>query len=150
MISPTPPYSFQLRYLFAAHREAVFRAWTDAQALKQWFRPAGHRPTAVTIDLRVGGILHMDMETEQGDVYHFSGEFEVVQPPEKLVLSWFCSLHQYANTRLTLEFHDRGESTEVILTHEGFADEATMTDFMNGWPPAIAAFRRFVARSEDH
>ena len=149
MIGPTPPHSFQLRYIFAAPREAVFRAWTDALALKEWFRPAGHRPTAVAIDLYVGGTLHIDMETEEGDTYHFSGEFQVVQPPEKLVLTWFCSLHDYTSTRLTLEFHDRGTSTEVLLMHEGFADKATMTDFVNGWTPAFEAFKRFVARTGD-
>lgn len=151
MTSPDPRHSFQLRYIFAVSREAVFRAWTDAQALEQWFRPAGHRPTAVEIDLRIGGTLHIDMETEEGDTYYFSGEFQVVQPPEKLVLSWFCSLHDVdASTRITLEFHDRGTSTEVVLTHEGFADEDTMTGFVNGWTPALEAFKRFIATTEDH
>lgn len=146
MTSPIPPpNSFSLHYTYRAPRQAVFRAWTDPDALKQWFRPGGHRPIKTQIDLRVGGRFYIEMQTADGRTYDITGEFQVVQPPEKLVLTWLCSLHDYPPTLLTLEFEEDGEGTEVILTHEGFPDEPSMTDFINGWPPALEALDTLLA-----
>ena len=47
-------FSLQLKRRFAAPREKVFRAWTDPEALKQWFGPVGYRVCVKTpLDGRV-------------------------------------------------------------------------------------------------
>jgi uncharacterized protein YndB with AHSA1/START domain len=46
---------------FAASPEAVFRAWTDPQALAAWFGPEGVQTRNVEIDLRPGGRYSLEM-----------------------------------------------------------------------------------------
>ena len=48
--------SLQLRRTFAAPRERVFRAWTDAKQFALWFHPSTDHTTIVSqMDLKVGG-----------------------------------------------------------------------------------------------
>ena len=41
--------------VFDAPRSLVWRCWTEAELLKQWFGPEGFTIPRCTIDLRVGG-----------------------------------------------------------------------------------------------
>ena len=51
-----PENSLQLRRTFAAPRERVFRAWTDAKEFALWFHPTVEYTTVITqLDLNVGG-----------------------------------------------------------------------------------------------
>ena len=46
----------RLERTFAAPRERVFRAWTDAAELSRWFAPTDeHKTKVVALDVRVGG-----------------------------------------------------------------------------------------------
>ncbi len=45
--------------VFEASREEVWRAWTDPEQLKRWFRPHGFTVPECTVDLRPGGVLRM-------------------------------------------------------------------------------------------
>ena len=57
MATPSAAAGVTLRIerTFAAPREKVFQAWTDPQALKQWWGPDGYATPSVEIDLRPGG-----------------------------------------------------------------------------------------------
>ena len=46
--------------VFDAPRLLVFKAWTDAKELAQWWGPKGFTNPVCEIDVRVGSQLHMD------------------------------------------------------------------------------------------
>ena len=50
-------------------REVVFRAWTDASQIVQWFGPEGMSIETHEIDIRVGGVWRFDMVSSEGTRY---------------------------------------------------------------------------------
>ena len=63
MIPPTFDSALFLtvQRIFPAARERVFRAWTEQEALQQWFRPGGTDVTINKLDVRVGGSFCFDL-----------------------------------------------------------------------------------------
>ncbi len=76
---------FEISRVFDASRERVWKTWTEAERLKQWWGPKGFTVKQCKIDLRPGGIMHYCLRTPDG--HDMWGKFvyrEIVQP-EKLV-----------------------------------------------------------------
>lgn len=69
-----------------APREAVFAAWTDADAFCRWFGPDGYTCTVRTMDVRPGGRASFDMISGDGTVYTSRFDYIEVVPGERLVL----------------------------------------------------------------
>ena len=71
--------------MFDAPRAVVFRAWTDAGQLAQWWGPKGFTNPVCEIDVRVGGAIRIHMRSPDGNIYPMKGEFREIVPPERLV-----------------------------------------------------------------
>lgn len=69
-----------------ATREAVFAAWTDADAFCQWFGPAGFTCTVREMDVRPGGRACFNMVSGDGTVYTNRFDYLEVVPVERLVM----------------------------------------------------------------
>ncbi len=127
--------TLQLTRTFAAPREKVFRAWTDPQEVKRWFHPPGYETPSAEIDLRVGGKYRLGMrKLPDGEVFYLSGTYREVRRPERLVYTWQWEAEpELGDTLVTVEFHDRGGSTEIVLTHELFPTEKARQEHEQGW-----------------
>src|SRR5262249_36572968 len=68
-----------------ATREAVFAAWTDADAFCQWFGPEGFSCTVREMDVRAGGRACFDMISADGTVFTNRFDYLEVVPGERLV-----------------------------------------------------------------
>jgi uncharacterized protein YndB with AHSA1/START domain len=77
----------ELTRVFDAPREDVFRAWTDAKVLKEWFGPRNFTNSVCEVDAQVGGALKIVMRGPDGTEYPMRGVFRVVVAPERLVFS---------------------------------------------------------------
>lgn len=124
-----------LRRTFAAPRERVFQAWTEPEALRKWLSPAGCSTPVAEVDLRVGGKYRIGMQFPHEEVFYVSGIYRTVQPPEKLVFTWRWEKPEmdFGETLVTVEFHARGDATEVILTHEHFPTRDVSEQHSQGW-----------------
>ena len=73
---------------FDAPRDIVFRAWTDAKQLAQWWGPAGWTNPVCEVDPRPGGAIHIVMRGPEpwGD-NPLTGVFREVARPERLVFT---------------------------------------------------------------
>src|ERR1700746_558161 len=71
--------------VFDAPRAMVFKAWTDARELAQWWGPKGFTNPVCELDVRVGGAIRIHMRSPDGSVYPMRGEFREIVPPERLV-----------------------------------------------------------------
>jgi uncharacterized protein YndB with AHSA1/START domain len=126
----------QIRRSYNAARAAVFRAWTDPQALKIWFAPSDAMTTPVAeVDLRVGGRYRIEMLSAEGKRHCVRGEYLEVQTPKKLVFTWAWERDELetGDTVVTVEFLERGATTEVVLTHERFASAKARDAHHDGW-----------------
>ena len=135
----------------AAPRELVFKAWTEPEFLAKWW---GVRPDYTTpiaeIDLRVGGKYRLGMlPPDKDQPMVIGGVYREVKPPEKLVYTWVWEpqtpetqirsgsgpegLVAPGETLVTVEFHDVDGQTEVVLTHQFFADQDMRDKHSHGW-----------------
>ncbi len=138
--------TLRLTRTFAAPREKVFRAWTEAEALKRWFAPSDKYVTRIPVlEARPGGRYRIEMETE-GKVHTVVGTYREVKPAEKLVFTWKWETEpQHGDTLVTIEFFDHGEKTEVVLTHEKFPSEAARDEHNKGWTGCLDRLEKYVA-----
>ena len=59
--------SLELRRTFAAPRDRVFRAWTDAKEFALWFHPTTDHITIISeLNLKVGGKYQLEMRHKNG------------------------------------------------------------------------------------
>ncbi len=142
-----PENSLQLRRTFAAPRERVFRAWTDAKEFARWFHPTAEHTTVITqLDVKVGGKYSLEMHHQDGIVHKLSGTYQQIKPPEKLSFTWRWAADPTGQeTLVSLEFHDLGDSTEIVLTHGQFPDAESREKHNHGWNGCFAQLENYLA-----
>jgi uncharacterized protein YndB with AHSA1/START domain len=142
-----PENSLQLKRTFAAPRDRVFRAWTDAREFAQWFRPTADYKTVITrLDLRVGGKYSLEMHHKDGNIHNLSGTYEEVKPPEKLAFTWRWQQDETATESLVIvTFKDLGGSTEVSLTHKNLLTAESREKHNQGWIGCLGQLESYLA-----
>ncbi|MCH8826379.1 MAG: SRPBCC domain-containing protein [Chloroflexi bacterium] len=138
----TPPdigYMLRMSRTFSAPRQRVFDIWTKPEHLSKWWGvQADFTTTVIEVDLRVGGRYRLGMKAPDDTEHIAIGEFREVVPPEKLVYTWsweqgMPGIEEMRETLVTIEFIDKGDSTEMILTHELFPTEGIRDQHSQGW-----------------
>jgi uncharacterized protein YndB with AHSA1/START domain len=128
--------TLEIRRLIPAARQRVFDAWTHAKELDRWSAPSPMTPKA-EVDLRVGGRYRITMRGPDGIERRVGGVYRVIEPPTKLVYTWKWEESAMPDSVVTVEFHDRGKSTEVVLRHEGLVDPDSRARHEHGWKSCL-------------
>jgi uncharacterized protein YndB with AHSA1/START domain/predicted enzyme related to lactoylglutathione lyase len=126
----------ELRRRLKARSEQIFSAWTTPETIERFFCPPDVKATKVTVDLRVGGRYSITMLMSDGERWTVGGVYREIVPPQRIVCTWEWKEDDPAlakETLLTLEFFERGDETELVLTHEAFRDEAQRDRHERGW-----------------
>ena len=76
---------FTISRVFDAPRERVWKAWTDAAQLKQWWGPQGFKVHTCKVDLRPGGMFLYGMTAPDGSDMWGRFVYREIKAPEKLV-----------------------------------------------------------------
>jgi uncharacterized protein YndB with AHSA1/START domain len=108
-------------------RDLVWKAWTDAAMMAQWFGPRGFTSSVPELDVRVGGALRIVMHGPDGNDYPMKGTFREVKPPARLVFS-NIAIDRDGNHLL------EGETT-VILEAQGGKTKLTLKAYAKGMVP---------------
>jgi uncharacterized protein YndB with AHSA1/START domain len=138
----------RLERTFRARPERVFDAWTDPELLRRWWaaQPDWTSPAA-EVDAREGGRYSLSMqEPDGGTVHTVAGEYREVERPKRLVYTWAWQDADADDneTLVTVEFHEEGEATRVVLTHEGFSNEDSRRNHEHGWNGCLDNLERRV------
>lgn len=139
---------------FEAPRPLVWKAWTDPEQTKAWLSMGeGMTIETVTMDLRVGGKFRIQTQRADGEFFTSAGTYLEVNPPERLVYTWdwekdgagteFGEL-EGRETQVTVEFRDRGERTQLVLTHEKFASVESRDSHEDGWNDLLGRMAAFL------
>lgn len=134
MSTPTTATSLQLSRLINASPDDVFRAWTEPEKIGQWSAPEGDAVEA-DVDLRIGGAYRLRMTSPDGGHHTAYGTYREIERPSRLVYTWSWEQadHDVGETLVTVEFSDKGGSTEVVLTHERFPNGEAKEAHEQGW-----------------
>jgi uncharacterized protein YndB with AHSA1/START domain len=118
-----------------APRGVVYRALTDPNELAKWWGPKGFTAPSVEFNPRVGGSYRIAMQPPDGELFHLSGEFREVDPPDRLAYTfrWDPPTPDDRETLVTLALEDRGDQTEVLFTQGEFATEERRALHEGGW-----------------
>jgi uncharacterized protein YndB with AHSA1/START domain len=111
----------QITRVFKAPRAVVFGWWSEAEKLQQWSGCKETTSCEVEMDFRVGGSLTQKMQISGAGAFTITGRYDEIIAPEKI--SYRVDLG-FASTRVAIEFFEQGDRTKVVLTQEGFPDEA--------------------------
>ena len=139
--------------VFNAPRALVFKAWTDASELAQWWGPKGFTNPVCELDVRVGGAIRIHMRSPDGSVYPMKGEFCEIVPPERLV---FTNIAVDAADKpiieglTTVTFIERGGKTTMTLQTRGRAVVDYAVGYLQGmemgWSGSIDKLEILLAR----
>ena len=105
--------------VFDATRDAVFTAWTDADAFCEWFGPEGFTCTVREMDVQPGGRARFDMVSADGTVFTNRFDYLEVVPVERLVLDHGSDTDDDpARFRVTLTFDEQADGKTVLTLRQ--------------------------------
>jgi uncharacterized protein YndB with AHSA1/START domain len=133
--------TLQVRRTIRAPRQRVFDAWTKAEELKAWHAPGPLTVSLAEIDLRPNGAYRIHMRAPDGTEHRVTGVYREIDPPRKVVYTWgWEGDHVVKDSLVTIEFLERGDATEVVLTH-AIADDKERANHESGWTSILDKFQ---------
>lgn len=102
-----------------ARREAVFAAWTDADAFCQWFGPEGFTCTVREMDVRPGGRARFDMTSADGTLYTNRFDYLEIVPGKKLVMDHGSDVDgDPGRFRVTITLDEQADEKTVLTLRQ--------------------------------
>lgn len=142
-------WELKISRVVGAPREKVWKAWTDPEAMKQWFAPKPFQLVVNSMDFRVGGRYQMAMRGPNGEDFPFSGTYREIAPPSRLV--WIGEFTEGPADQMTtvVEFLDAGSGKTEVKAVQTFH---VMTETIKhatkgaqqGWTMTLAQLAEFV------
>jgi uncharacterized protein YndB with AHSA1/START domain len=136
------PSSLVISRTYPASVQRVFKAWTDANQLGQWFAPTDDYTTKANVDLRVGHEYRIAITHKGGNVHTILGTYRLIEPPRKLVYTWRWEGGPTSDTLVTVDFNPEGDATKVTITHEQFTNTEDRDKHNEGWNGCLNRLQR--------
>lgn len=133
----TRTQSLVVRRTILATPERLFDAWTQPEQLTKWWGPSGASCPHADLDLRVGGSYRITNLFATHEKLHISGEFQVIERPNKLVYTWRIEESEGPAELVTVLFEEREAGTELIVIHERISDAQMAEGHEAGWHACI-------------
>jgi uncharacterized protein YndB with AHSA1/START domain len=134
-----------VRRQIAVPRERVFQAWLDSESLAHWMRPMDNTRATVTVDPRVGGRFRIVMEGPTYGAVEHHGEYLAIEPPSLISFTWISKNTDHEATVVTIELHERGTGTELVLTHRRLPPKA-VEGHRQGWTDVVRLLDEALTR----
>lgn len=134
-------FSLTVNHTYHASAERIFRAWTDSEALQEWFRPNGQIQTlSAEAELRTGGDYRIEMQAADGVLYRASGLYHEISEPLKLAFTWRWGDETEAeDTYVELSLRQLApDQTELTLFHDEFLSAAERDSHEENWRGVLA------------
>jgi uncharacterized protein YndB with AHSA1/START domain len=119
----------QIERVFNASIHRVFAAWSDADALKQWWGPRVFPTTYAKVDFRVGGRYHYCMTGPNGEEAWGVMVYDEIDEPTRIVYTDHFSdkdgnfNNEMPSTTVTLRFEDLGDGRTKLTSHATYKPE---------------------------
>jgi uncharacterized protein YndB with AHSA1/START domain len=137
----------------SAPLEVVFRAWTDAKQLAEWWGPKGFTNPVCEADARVGGAIRIHMRAPDGVVYPMTGRYVQIDRPHRLVFATAAldtegkPMFEILNT---VTFTTVAGGTEIALVAQVTSTTPDAPRYLSGmsmgWSQSLDRLAMLVAR----
>lgn len=132
---------------FAHPPEAVFEAWTQTPALRQWMGPGEITAPDSEIEPCTGGQLTIPMVHPDGTVVTARGTISEFVPNRKLRFSWAWDQEDGASGQqmeITLNFVPTANGTKLTLYQTNFIDEEARDKHEHGWTGCYDKLEKYL------
>ena len=144
-MSGTGKNSIEIVREIAARPERVFRALTQASELLQWW---GAKTQwwleKAQVDARPGGHYRLDFSSVDGKIASVEGEFEIVDPPRRVVQKWRASMFPNQVNRVEYRLESSPAGTRLTVIHSEIADPTALADYEGGWVEVLLKLVTFL------
>ena len=143
----------EIRRVIRASRQRVFEAWTRPEEVRKWMGPGMISVSDVRMDARTKGSYRIEMKGSIEGNPEFSerrvpvdGVYTEVKPNELIQFTWKPGWHPGEESLVTVRLRDVEGGTELLLTHERFADEQSREGHAKGWNSTMEKLEHYLAR----
>ena len=123
----------------------LFKAWTEAEHLKQWWHPMGESLTDVKNELREGGAVEYYVGNAGLEI---TGTYSEVIPNEKLVYSWVWNMSDEGSENgysLNVSFSAEGDGSKLRVVQEGFSGPELLKPHQDGWDKGLDDLEAYLS-----
>lgn len=142
-----------IAHTFDAPRDLVFKMWTDAEHMAQWWGPRHFTNPVCEVDARPGGRIYIVMRAPDGADHPMSGVFREIAEPERLVFLAIAEDREgnpilEALTTVTFGNHDGKTRVTVQANAVGMVPgSAAMLEGMEeGWTQSLERLEEHLAQ----
>ena len=129
----TTDTSLTITRTFRATPEELWELWTDPEKISEWHRPGPEYTVKHEGEAQVGGKYELNMTDHRGTQTAF-GEFQVVEPPRKLVYSWSWRNSPFKeDSRVTILLEPVDAGTKLTLVHDRLSSPESVRAHAQGW-----------------
>lgn len=139
--------------VFDAPPAVVFKAWTDAKELAQWWGPKDFTNPVCEFDARIGGAIRIHMRAPDGSIYPMKGEVREIVPPTRLAFTNIAvdeAGRHIIEGFTTVTFADEGGKTKMTLHTRGAAVAEIAVAYLQGmemgWTMSIDKLQALLSR----
>ena len=120
---------------FDGSLEKVWKAWTDASILDQWWAPKPYRAETKKMDFRVGGTWLYSMIGPEGDIHWSKEDYKEITPMKHIVgIDGFCDENGNDNADFPKMYWDKkfsgNENETTVKIVISFDDEAALQKYL--------------------
>jgi uncharacterized protein YndB with AHSA1/START domain len=133
-----------VRRMIRASPQRLFAAWTEPDQLRAWWGPEGVVCIAAEVDLRPAGHYRIGNKLPDQSVLWIVGEFEIIEPPRRLVYTWRVEGVSATAERVTVQFEPQAAATEVIVTHERIPNRDLRDQHQQGWQGCLSGLANYT------
>jgi uncharacterized protein YndB with AHSA1/START domain len=150
------PAPLRISRVFPARRETVFRAWSTAEHVKNWFSPETCAVSEARVEFRVGGAFDVCMRLPDGTEHWSRGNIVEIAPHTRLVIDINVtdgSGRKLFRAYTEVDFADApgGTRMDVVQTYT-FVDPSMAAPMVagapEGWRTTLDKLERELARME--
>ncbi|CAN5404481.1 hypothetical protein BH10PSE17_BH10PSE17_15110 [soil metagenome] len=122
----------------AARPALVWEAVSTADGLRRWLGPDDGPVVEMESDPVVGGRFHLKFRMLDGSEHESSGEYLIVDPPHRLVMTWQWSGDEADGiSRVEIVLQPTDDGTELTFTHAQLPDDPTAEGHRKGWSGSL-------------
>lgn len=135
-----------------APRDLVWKLWTDAKHMAQWWGPKDFTNPVCELDVRPGGAWRIVMRSANGTEYPCGGVYREIVAPERLVFTNIATDNEekpILDGLTTVIFAEHGSKTKLTLQTRATAlvayAAAYLTGMKEGWSQSLDRLEALAA-----
>ena len=134
----------EIRRLFDAPRELVWRAWSNPEHIARWWGPETCWLEEVEMDFREGGSWAFWMRNGVGLDHRIGGMYRRIEQPGRLTFT-YINAYDGHEMEVDLTFLERGGQTEMRFRQARFLNVAERDGHAEGWTSTFDLLADYLA-----